>query len=88
MMNDSVILMMKPEDEPAPRVPQAETFRERIARASQKRSSESFQSRADALIEESRKNPAGESLKFSEEEISELGKVLKMPPAKVRDLCK
>jgi hypothetical protein len=78
---------MMTEDDPTPRAPEAETMRQRIARASLKRSANSFQSIADALIEESRRNPEGESLKFSEEEIQELGKVLKMPISKVRDLC-
>ena len=78
---------MNAEDEPAQRVPDVETFRQRIAQASLKRSSNSFQSVADALIEESRKKPAGEGIKFSEEEIQEIGKVLKIPVAKARDLC-
>jgi len=79
--------MMRTEDDPAPKVPEAETFSQRIARASQKRSAESFQSRADALIAESRRDPSGKSVKFSEEELQELGKVLKIPVSKVRDLC-
>lgn len=83
----SVYMMMRTEDDPAPHVPDTETFRQRIARASLKRSAESFQRKADALIEESRRNPAAESVTFSEEEIQELGKVLNMPVSKVRDLC-
>ena len=75
------------EDEPPHRVPDVETFRQRIARASEKRSSESFQSIADALIEENRRKPAGEVIEFSEEEIQEIGKVLKIPVDRARDLC-
>lgn len=78
---------MSAEDESVRRVPDAETFRQRIARASQKRSAESFQNIADALIEESRRQPAGEAIAFSEEEIQEIGKVLKIPIARARDLC-
>lgn len=78
---------MSTEEDPAQRVSDAQSFRERIVRASQKRSASSFQSVADALIEESRRRPAGEVIEFSDEELRELGKVLKIPIEKVRDLC-
>ena len=78
---------MSAEEDPAQKVPAPETFSQRIARASQKRSANSFQSIADALFEESRNKPVGESIEFSEEELRELGNVLKIPIAKVRDLC-
>jgi hypothetical protein len=80
-------MKMSAEEDPAQKVPTAETFSQRIARASQKRSAESFQSIADALIKESREKPAGESIEFSDDELRELGKVLKIPIEKVRDLC-
>lgn len=78
---------MSVEEDPAHRVPDGETFRQRIAMASLKRSANSFQSIADALIEESRRKPEGEVIEFSDEEIRELGKVLKIPIEKMRDLC-
>ncbi|ACL16077.1 hypothetical protein [Methanosphaerula palustris] len=80
-------MKMSAEEDPAQIVPPAETFSQRIARASQKRSAESFQSIADTLIKESRDKPAGESIEFSDDELRELGKVLKIPIEKVRDLC-